>query len=172
MQAGMVPDGTLAVMEFVMVKSGPSSAARRRAAARVLFEDGAEPALVAAALGIAVASLDRIVAKEGWAPPEPHADRLGGTLDRLLEQLSAQLLRFEAATDEEEGLSKAQLDALLAITRTFDRLSEMKREEEARGSGRRDEAELKRARATVERRVGELAEQRAETIIDHLGRTR
>ena len=151
---------------------GRGSRARRGAARRLFEENGAPIELIAEAMGLRAASVERLAAQEGWAGPMAGAGALTETLDRLLAQLSAQLTRFEGEAETAEGLSKPQLDALIAITRTFDRLSEMRREEEARGRGRRDETELRRARETVERRVGELAEQRAETIIDHLNRRR
>ena len=154
-------------------RSGDRGSGARRAAARRLFEEAGAPLeLIAGAMGLRAASLERLAAQEGWAGPMAGGGALTDTLDRLLAQLSAQLTRFEGEAESAEGLSKPQLDALIAITRTFDRLSEMRREEEARGRGRREEAELARAREAVERRVGELAEQRAETIIDHLNRRR
>ena len=140
-----------------------STAVERRAAARRLFEDtGAEAAWIAGALGIAEASLHQLALREGWRRREAA---IAETVDRLLAQLSAQLALFERQAEEAEGLSKAQLDALLAITRTFDRLGEMKRAEEARRSAEPDAREIDRARHAVERRVGELSEQRAVSII-------
>ena len=143
----------------------------KRAAARALVEGGADPDLVASAMGIKSASLDQIARREGWRVTAKRPAAFGQTLDRLIAQLATQLDRFE---NEDAGgaLNKTQLDALLAMARAFDRLMEMRREEEARGRNTKDEAELERARQTVERRVGELAEQRAETIIDHLDRVR
>ena len=141
----------------------------RRAAGRRLFEESdADPDLIAAALGIGRATLDGLARREGWVARGEDDDGLARTIDRLMAQLSAQLRAFEERTQEGIELGKPQLDALLAITRTFDRLAEMKRAEEARLSGRPDDHELKRARATIERRLGELSEQRVETIIDHL----
>ena len=141
---------------------GNSTAATRRAAARLLYErTNAEEAWISDALGIAAASLATLAAREGWQ----RREGLEGTVDRLLAQLSAQLDRFEQRASEAEGLSKSELDALLAITRTFDRLGEMKRTEEERRRAGRDDGEISRARAVVERRVGELSEQRATTII-------
>ena len=139
-----------------------STAATRRAAARLLYErTNAEEAWIADALGITAASLATLAAREGWRQREG----LEGTVDRLLAQLSAQLDRFETRADEAQGLSKSELDALLAITRTFDRLGEMKRAEEERRRAGPDDGEIERARAVVERRVGELSEQRATTIV-------
>ena len=146
-----------------------STSATRRAAARRLFEESdADPELIAAATGIERSTLDGIARREGWVPRGEGDDGLARTIERLMAQLSAQLRAFEARTEDGAEMGKSELDALLAITRTFDRLSEMKRAEEARASTRPDEHELKRARAVVERRVGELSEQRIETIIDHL----
>ena len=159
--------------------------AARRAAARRLFEEtSADPAWIAGALGIKAETLRTIAAKGGWrrladgaADPiaggeagDARHDPLGSTLDRLIRQLSGQLAVLEAEAATGGAMSKPHLDALLAITRTFDRLSEMKREDDARGQRVRDEGALTRARDIVERRVGELAQQRAETIIDHPGR--
>ena len=142
----------------------------KRDAARELIESGADPDLVAAVMGIKRASLDKIARREGWRLPGRQRG-FGQTLDRLIAQLAAQLDRFEHE-DAGDAPNKAQLDTLLAMARAFDRLMEMRRDEEARGRDAKNEAELKRARQTVERRVGELAEQRAETIIDHLDRVR
>ena len=138
------------------------TAVERRAAARRLFEDtGAEPGWIAAALGITEGSLQLLANREGWHRREGIAE----TVDRLLAQLSAQLALFERQAESADGLSKAQLDALLAITRTFDRLGEMKRAEEARRSAAPDEREVGLAREAVERRVGELSEQRAASMV-------
>ena len=146
-----------------------STSATRRAAARRLYEESdADPTIIAAASGIEIATLEGLARREGWVPRGEADDGLARTIDRLMAQLSAQLRAFEARTEEGGAMGKSELDALLAITRTFDRLSEMKRAEEARASGAPDEHELKRARAVIERRVGELSEQRVETIIDHL----
>ena len=146
-----------------------ATSATRCAAARRLFEESdAEPALIAAAIGVGPVTLEGLARREGWVARGDGDDGLARTIDRLMAQLSAQLRAFEARAEEGGEMGKAELDALLAITRTFDRLAEMKRAEEARLSGRPDDHELKRARATIERRLGELSEQRVETIIDHL----
>ena len=135
----------------------------RYAAARRIFEDSAaDPGWIAGALGISPASLETVARRENWR----RREGMGDTLDRLLAQLSAQLRLFEDQAEAAEGLSKAQLDALLAITRTFDRLGEMKRAEEARRAEGPDDAMIETARAAVERRVGELSEQRAATMVD------
>ena len=146
-----------------------SSSAERRGHARRLFEESdADPDWIAGAMGIGRASLDGLARREGWVPKGEDEDGLAHTIDRLVTQLSVQLRAFEARTANGEEMGKVELDALLAITRTFDRLAEMKRAEEARASGRPDERELNRARAVIERRVGEISEQRVETIIDRL----
>ena len=148
-----------------------TSSAERRAHARRLFEESdAEPSLIAGALGIELRTLEGLAAREDWRRRGTHEDGLARTIDRLMVQLSAQLRRFETEADGADGLSKPQLDALMAITRTFDRLSEMKRAEEERAAERPDDREVRRAREVIERRVGELSEQRVETIIDHLER--
>ena len=135
----------------------------RRAAARRLFEETAAPAeWIAGALGIEPTSLDVIARREGWRVRES----IEATIDRLIAQLSAQLRLLEARAAEADTLSKPELDALLAITRTFDRLGEMKRAEEARRGDRPDRAEIERAHEVVERRVGELAEQRSTTMLE------
>ena len=146
-----------------------STSATRRAAARRLFEESdADPGVIAEAAGIERTTLDGIARREGWVPRGEGDDGLARTIDRLMAQLSAQLRAFEARTEDGAEMGKSELDALLAITRTFDRLAEMKRAEEARSAAGPNDHELKRARAVIERRVGELSEQRVETIIDHL----
>ena len=148
-----------------------TSSTERRAFARRLFEESdAEPEWIAGALGVEPRTLQGLAARGDWMRRGADEDGLGRTIDRLMVQLSAQLRRFEAEAEEADGLSKQQLDALMAITRTFDRLGEMKRAEETRASEQPDDTELRRAREVIERRVGELSEQRVETIIDHLER--
>ena len=142
------------------------ASADRRAAARLLFErSDADPEWIASLWGVEPGWLARLIAREGWQRRETD---MTGTINRLMRQVSAQLAAFEG---DAETTGKARLDALLAITRTFDKLAEMRREEDARGGGKDDERALKAARRTVERRVGELATQRAETIIEHLEAT-
>ena len=139
------------------------ASADRRAAARHLFErTSADPDRIAALWGVEPDWLARLAAREGWTRAGPGDAR--ATIDRLMRHVSAQLAAFE----EDAGLGKARLDALLAIARTFDRLAEMRRAEDERGGGADDGRALARARAVVERRVGELAGQRAETMIGHL----
>lgn len=137
----------------------------RRVAARRLFEETAAPVeWIAGTLGIRVASLDAIARREEWRTRE-ETGGIETTIDRLIAQLSAQLRLLEERAEEADALSKPELDALLAITRTFDRLGEMKRAEEARRAEGPDRTEIERAHEAVERRVGELAEQRSETVI-------
>ena len=142
------------------------ASADRRAAARLLYErSDADPEWIAAAWGVESGWLSQLIAREGW---ERRAADARATIDRLMRQVSAQLAAFEA---DDDTVGKARLDALLAITRTFDKLAEMRREEEARVGGEGDERALRAARRTIEARVGELAGQRAETIIEHLEAT-
>ena len=144
------------------------ASADRRAAARLLFErSDADPEWIAAVWGVEPGWLAGLMAREGW---ERRATDARATIDRLMRQVSAQLAAFEAddQTSGKEG-GKARLDALLAITRTFDKLVEMRREEDGRRSGEGDARALEAARRTVERRVGELAEQRADAMVGAVG---
>ena len=139
------------------------ASADRRAAARLLYErSDADPEWIAAAMGVEPGWLAQLIARENW---RRRAADMTTTIDRLMRHVSAQLKAFE---EDGETTGKARLDALLAITRTFDKLAEMRRGEEARAGGEGDDRALVEARRTVERRVGELAGQRAETIIEHL----
>ena len=142
------------------------ASADRRAAARLLYErSDADPEWIASVWGVEPGWLAQLIAREGW---ERRATDARATIDRLTRQVSAQLAAFE---EDGETTGKARLDALLSITRTFDKLSEMRREEDERLGGEGDDRTIRAARQTVERRVGELAEQRAETIIGHLEAT-
>lgn len=140
------------------------ASADRRAAARLLYErSDADIEWIAACWSVEPAWLSHLIAREGWTRRPTDARAM---IDRLLRQVSAQLGAFEA--EEGELVGKARLDALLAITRTFDKLSEMRRSEDARAGGEDDGRALAAARQTVERRVGELAGQRADTMIEQL----
>ena len=136
---------------------------RWRAARRLFENTGADAEWIAGALGVGPARLEAVARRDGW---ERRPDGLEGTIDRLLGQMSAQLRLFEHQAESADGLSKPQLDALLAITRTFDRLNEMKRAEEARRAALPDRGELERAREAVDRRVAQLTEQRAANVMN------
>ena len=146
------------------------ASADRRAAARLIHErSDVDAETIATLWGVEPDWLARLMVREGWHRAD--AGDLGATIDRLMRQLSAQLSAFEAADEEEgrgAGLGKPRLDALLAITRTFDKLAEMRRAEDERRAGEGDDRVLERARARVEARVGELAGQRVETVIGQL----
>ena len=142
----------------------------RRAAARLIHErSDADPEWIAALWGVEPGWYEKLAVREGWQRSD--AGDLGATIERLMRQMSAQLAALEALAAEEAdgtGFDKPRLDALLAITRTFDKLSDMRRAEDDRRGGGGDERAIHRARTQVEARVGELAEQRVETIIEHL----
>ena len=141
----------------------------RRAAARLIHErSDADPEWIATLWGVAPGWYGKLAAREGWRRRD--AADLGATIDRLMRRMSAELAALETAADEagEGGFGKQRLDALLAITRTFDKLSEMRRAEDERRDDEGDRRALDRARSQVEARVGELAEQRVETIIERL----
>ena len=142
------------------------ASADRRAAARLLYErSDADPEWIASVWGVEPGWLGQLISREGW---QRRATDARTTIDRLMRQVSAQLAAFE---DDADMTGKARLDALLSITRTFDKLSEMRRDEDERHGGEGDDRAIRAARRTVERREGELAEQRAETIIGHLEAT-
>lgn len=156
-----------------------ASADRRLAARRIYERTEAHTDWIAALWGVEPGWLTQLVAREGWSRGEADPRT---TIDRLMRHVSAQLAAFEADAGEGSegkgsggsgsGGGKARLDALLAITRTFDKLAEMRRAEDERRGGEGDERALARARDLVERRVGELAGQRAETMIEHLAATK
>lgn len=139
-----------------------AKADERWLALRALFEGAAvDAALLSAASGYAVSSIDRRILRDGWASPiaGDFDDRLARLADSLVGQVET--LRLE----NEGGLDKAQVAMVGSIVRTVEKISELMRGgDAAKVSQTNRDAEMADVLARIDRRIVELARDYARVL--------
>lgn len=128
-------------------------------ALRILFETTSAPlATIADACGKTVAAVERRAAGEGWsrfvAPKADDDERLAKLTNKLITEVEALGL---GKTRRKDGLDKARIEAISALTRTLEKIGDITRgRDRAKENLERDEDTAKALRR-IDERIIELA---------------